>query len=83
MINIYHGRAKLNDLEFAKEYGTRTSSNVRTVSRLRRILVFLLIFCLGYLQFQGGRTSKHIFEPEQEFSHSLLLDLESFWWLLV
>ena len=33
-IIIYKGHAKLNDLEFAKEYGTRTSNNIRTVSHV-------------------------------------------------
>ena len=32
-IIIYERRAKLNDLEFVKEYGTGTSDNVRTVSQ--------------------------------------------------
>ena len=32
-IIIYDGRAKLNDLEFAKEYGTGASNYIRTVSQ--------------------------------------------------
>ena len=32
-IIVYNGRAKLNDLEFAKEYGTGASTNIRTVSQ--------------------------------------------------
>ena len=39
--NIFYGRTELNNLEIAKEYETRTSNNLRTVSRLLQILVRL------------------------------------------
>jgi serine/threonine protein kinase len=32
-IIIYEGRAKLSDLEFAKQYESGTSNNIRTVSQ--------------------------------------------------
>ncbi len=51
---MYKGRAKLSDLEFAKEYGAGQSSYVRTVCQWRELL--RLKFAddfVGNLQFYG------------------------------
>jgi len=66
-IIIYGGRAKLNDLEFAKEYGTGTSNYVRT----------------GTYNFMAVevQSSKYMFYPKSDFSHNPLHDLESLWWV--
>ncbi|KAF8811241.1 hypothetical protein BYT27DRAFT_7336283 [Phlegmacium glaucopus] len=66
-IIIYNGRAKLNDLEFAKEYGTVTSNNVRT----------------GTYNFMAVEveTSAYMYHPDCRFSHNPLHDIESLWWV--
>ncbi|KAF8811221.1 hypothetical protein BYT27DRAFT_7252939 [Phlegmacium glaucopus] len=66
-IIIYNGRAKLNDLEFAKEYGSGTSKEVRT----------------GIYDFMSVEVEDlwHMFHPMSKFSHNPLHDLESLWWI--
>ena len=41
-IIIYKGRAKLSDLEFAKQYESGTSNHIRTVSQALRSIWCLL-----------------------------------------
>ena len=44
-IIIYKGRAKLADLEFAEEYGTGSSNNIRIVSQSSYLVRFLISCC--------------------------------------
>ncbi|KAF8813209.1 hypothetical protein BYT27DRAFT_7181632 [Phlegmacium glaucopus] len=66
-IIIYNGRAKLSDLEFAKEYGSGTSNNIRT----------------GTYNFMAVEveTSAYMYHPDCRFSHNPLHDIESLWWV--
>ena len=67
---ISHGLAKENNLELAEDYGTRTSNDVRAVSRLCHILVCPFIICQGTYNFMAVEMEnpKHISYPE--FSHN-------------
>ncbi|KAF8811240.1 hypothetical protein BYT27DRAFT_7184620 [Phlegmacium glaucopus] len=66
-IIIYNGRAKLNDLEFAKEYGSGTSNNIRT----------------GTYNFMAVEVeiSAYLYHYGPSFSHNPLHDIESLLWV--
>ncbi|KJA27947.1 hypothetical protein HYPSUDRAFT_156193 [Hypholoma sublateritium FD-334 SS-4] len=67
-IILYQNRAKLADLEFAKEYGIGQSSYVRT----------------GTYHFMSGEVARgrYTHQPTFEaFAHNPIHDLESLWWV--
>ncbi|KAF8966229.1 hypothetical protein BDZ97DRAFT_2074195 [Flammula alnicola] len=66
-IIMYEGRARLADLEFAKEYGTGTLNNVRT----------------GTFNFMAVEVEKDAYHYNSavQFFHNPLHDLESLWWV--
>ncbi len=79
------GRAKLADLEFAKEYGSGQTSYVRTVSPL--LLTnnhYLILFPQGTYSFMSGEVArgKYTYRPlHKVFLHNPVHDLESLWWV--
>ena len=64
-IIIYEGRAKLSDLEFAKQYESGASNHIRTVSQPPpKIWFFLWFSAVGYLRFHSGWSGSWcIYEP--------------------
>jgi serine/threonine protein kinase len=65
-IIFYEGRAKLSDLEFAKQYESGPANDVRTVSQPPPILSSSFDFsAVGYIRFHGG--SWRIYQPRWSF----------------